>query len=300
MFEKILPLVIIFLIGLLLRKLKVLELQDSQVIGKLLTNLVLPAVVFKALYVAQIEADLIYLPVAGLSVILSLTLIIFFSLRFFKFERIRKGSLIITFSSWETGGIGFPFMLLAFGEIGVSRIVLFDLAQVIFLFTVINFLACRFGQSKFHLKDGIVTLFKTPVIWAIISSLTLRLFEFNDSLLLSFLTPLENSFLFLILILLSLKVNFQLSSFKLCLIITLAKTFCGIGLGWLAAMIFGFTGVERAAIIVGSSMPPSMLTLIFSEKNNLDTKLVANLLSISLPFSCAFLTVFLRLFLTNS
>ncbi|NEP57572.1 MAG: hypothetical protein F6K31_11185 [Symploca sp. SIO2G7] len=299
MFEKILPLIIIFLIGLLLRKLKVLELKDSQVIGKLLANLVLPAIVFKSLYTAQIEADLIYLPVAGLFVVLSLTLIIAFVLRFFKLERIRKGALLITFPSWEAGAIGYTFMLLAFGELGLSRIVLFDLAQVIFLFTVIYFIACQFGQTQFKLKDGILAFLKTPVIWAIILALVLKLFKFNDSLLLSSLAPLENSFFFLILILLSLKFNFQLSSLKLCLIVTLAKTFCGLGLGWLAAMMFGFTGLERTAIIVGSSLPPSMLTLIFSEKNNLDTKLVANLLSISLPFSCVFMTVFLRLFLTN-
>ncbi|NEP12393.1 MAG: hypothetical protein F6K14_19740 [Symploca sp. SIO2C1] len=299
MFEKILPLIIIFLTGSLLKKLKVLEPEDSQVIGKLLASLVLPAIVFKSLYTAQIEPDLIYLPAAALFVVLSLTLVVVISLRFFEFERIRKGSLIITFISWEGGAIGYPFMLLTFGELGLSRIVLFDLAQAIFLFTVVYFIACQFGQTKFQVKDGILNLFKTPIIWAIVLALILPVFEFNDSLLLNSLDILENSFFFLVVILLSLKFDVQLSSLKLCLIITLAKTFSGIGLGWLAAMMFGFTGVERTAIIVGSSLPPSMLTLIFSEKNNLDTKLVANLLSISLPFSCVFLSVFLRLFLTN-
>jgi len=299
MFEKILPLIIIFLTGYLLKKLRVLEPEDSQVIGKLLANLVLPAIVFKSLYTAEIEPDLIYLPAAALFVVLSLTLIITLSLRFLYFESIRKGALIITFVSWEGGAIGFPFMLLTFGELGLSRIVLFDLAQVIFLFTVVYFLACQFGQTKFQLKDGILNLFKVPIIWAILLAFILKLFKFNDSLLLNYLNILENSFFLLLLVLLSLKFNLQLSSLKLCLIITLTKTFCGVGLGWLAAMMFGFTGVERAAIIVGSSLPPSMLTLIFSEKNNLDTKLVANLLSISLPFSCVFLSVFLRLFLTS-
>ena len=299
MFEQILPLIIIFFAGYLLKKLKVLEPGDSQAIGKLLANLVLPAIVFKSLYTAQIEPDLIYLPVAALFVVLSLTLVVFLSLRFFNFERSRKGALIITFASWEAGAIGYPFMLLTFGELGLSRIVLFDLAQVIFLFTVVYFIACQFGNTKFRLKDGIVNLVKTPIIWAIVLGLIFKLFQFNDSLLLNSLDILENSFFLLVLVLLSLKFQLELSSLKLCLLITLAKTFCGVGLGWLAAVMFGFTGVERAAIVVGSSLPPSMLTLIFSEKNNLDTKLVANLLSIALPFSCVFLTVFLRLFLTS-
>ncbi|NET55809.1 MAG: hypothetical protein F6K47_06465 [Symploca sp. SIO2E6] len=297
MLEKILPLIIIFLTGYLLKKLKVLVPEDSQVIGKLLANLVLPAIVFKALYTAQIDQELIYLPVAGLCVVLSLIVIIIVSLRFFDFERIRKGAIVITFASWEAGSIGYPFMLLTFGDLGLSRIVLFDLAQVIFLFTVIYFIACQFGNSKFSLKEGVLNFLKVPIIWSIILAIILRFFEFNDALLLNYLDILENSFFMLLLVLLSLKFNLQLSSLKLCLLITLAKTFCGIGLGSVAAMMFGFTGVERAAIIVGSSLPPSMLTLIFSEKNNLDTKFVANLLSISLPFSCVFLGVFLQLFL---
>ena len=61
MFEKILPLVIIFVAGYLLKKLKVLRSEDTKVLGKLLANLVLPAIVFKSLYTAEIKPNLIYL-----------------------------------------------------------------------------------------------------------------------------------------------------------------------------------------------------------------------------------------------
>ncbi len=295
MLEKILPLVIIFFAGYLLRKLKVLKPEDTKVLGKLLANLVLPAIVFKSLYTAQIEPDLLYLPVAAFLVVSSLTAIAWFSLRFLKCDRIRQGALLTTFPTFEGGVIGYPFMFLTFGELGLSRIVLFDLAQVFFLFTVVYFLSCQFGQTKFEVKQGISNLFQTPIIWAILLALILKAFGFHSSLLLDSLSIIENSFFFLILILLSLEFHLDLSYFKLCLFTTLAKTFCGAGLGWLAAMIFGFVGVEKVAVIVGSSLPPSMLTLIFAEKNNLDTKFVANLLSIALPFSCVFLILFLRL-----
>ncbi len=296
MLEKILPLVIIFFAGYLLKKLKVLGQEDTKVLGKLLGNLVLPAIVFKSLYTAQIEPNLLYLPVAALLVVSSLTLIAWFSLRFLNCDRLRKGALITTFPTFEGGVIGYPFMFLTFGELGLSRIVLFDIAQVVFLFTVVYFLSCQFGQTRFEVKQGIGNLVKTPIIWAILLALILKAIGFHNSLLLNSLSIIENSFFFLILILLSLEFHLDLSYLKLCWLTTLAKTFCGAGLGWLAAMIFGLTGVERVAVIVGSSLPPSMLTLIFAEKNHLDTKFVANLLSIALPFSCLFLTVFLRFF----
>ena len=296
MLDKILPLVIIFLAGYLLKKLNVLRAEDTKVLGKLLANLVLPAIVFKSLYTAQIEPHLLYLPVAAFFVVTSLTAIAWFSLRFFNCDRIRQGALLTTFPTFEAGVIGYPFMFLAFGDLGLSRIVLFDMAQVVFLFTVVYFISCQFGQAKFEVKQGMGNIVKTPIIWAILLALILKTFGFHNSLLLDSLSIIENSFFFLILILLSLKFNLDLSYLKLCLFTTLAKTFCGAGLGWLAAMIFGFTGLERIAVIVGSSLPPSMLTLIFAEENNLDTKFVANLLSIALPFSCLFLTLLLRFF----
>ena len=298
MLEKILPLIIVFVAGYLLKKLKVLRSEDTKVLGKLLANLVLPAIVFKSLYTAQIEPSLLYLPVAAFFVVSSLTSIAWFSLRFFNCDRIRQGALLTTFPTFEGGVIGYPFMFLTFGELGLSRIVLFDMAQVIFLFTVVYFLSCQFGRTRFDVKQGIGNLVKTPIIWAILLALILKTIGFNNSLFLDSLSVIENSFFFLILILLSLEFHLDLSYLKLCLLTTLAKTFCGAGLGWLAAVIFGFTGLERVAVIVGSSLPPSMLTLIFAEENNLDTKFVANLLSIALPFSCLFLTLFLRLFPT--
>ena len=294
MLEKILPLVIIFFAGYLLKKLKVLGSGDTKVLGKLLANLVLPAIVFKSLYTAQLEPNLLYLPLAAFLVVSSLTLIAWLSLRFFNCDRIRQGALLITYPTFEGGAIGYPFMFLTFGELGLSRIVLFDLAQVVFLFTVVYFISCQFGQAKFEIKQGVGNLLKTPIIWAIVLAIVFKTMGFQSSLLLDSLSIMENSFFFLVLILLSLEFHLDLSYFKLCLFTTLAKTFCGAGLGWIAAIIFGFTGVEKIAVIVGSSLPPSMLTLIFAEKNNLDTKFVANLLSIALPFSCLFLTFLLQ------
>jgi predicted permease len=74
----------------------------------------------------------------------------------------------------------------------------------------------------------------------------------------------------------------------------LLKTSIGLLLGWLAAAIFGLDGVERIAVIVASSLPPSMLTLVFAEENKLDTNYVANLLSTALPVALLFFPVLLN------
>jgi malate permease and related proteins len=37
---------------------------------------------------------------------------------------------------------------------------------------------------------------------------------------------------------------------------------------------FGLTGLERAAVLVGATLPPSLLTLLFAQHNKLDSSVV--------------------------
>ena len=44
-------------------------------------------------------------------------------------------------------------------------------------------------------------------------------------------------------------------------------------------------------MILEKTLPPSIMTLVFSQENNLDENYITNLLSISLPFSLVFLAL---------
>jgi predicted permease len=76
MLAQVLPMVLLVLLGYGLRQARCTTLTtDGKTIGKLLTTLALPAVIFKALATASINPDLIYLPLSAFLVVLSLTLI---------------------------------------------------------------------------------------------------------------------------------------------------------------------------------------------------------------------------------
>lgn len=96
----------------------------------------------------------------------------------------------------------------------------------------------------------------------------------------------------LVMLMLGLEFQPKISSFKLPCITILLKTFFGLALGWLVVRIFGLGGLERIAVLVGASLPPSIMTLIFSEENDLDTEYNANLISLALPFALIFFLVF--------
>ena len=92
-------------------------------------------------------------------------------------------------------------------------------------------------------------------------------------------------------LMLALSLEPSFSFIKLPFTEILLKTTAGLFIGLALTNFFSFSGVERAAVIVGASLPPSFITLIFSQENNLDNKYVANLLSISIPFALIFLSL---------
>jgi len=62
----------------------------------------------------------------------------------------------------------------------------------------------------------------------------------------------------------------------------------------LAVKLLGLTGIERTAVLIGASLPPSILTFIFVEENELDTDYTSNMLSLSLLFELIFIVFLLN------
>lgn len=289
--EKTLPLIIIFLIGYFLKKRGVLKKEDSKTFGKLLINLIVPVIIIDSFSSIQLESELLYLPVVGFLTVSILTILGFLFAYILKLKDKRRGAFIVTFPTLEGGTIGYAFMLSVFGELGLSRIVLFDSANALFLFTVVYFMSCYFGNGKANIKSAFSKIVKTPLIWAIFIGLFLNIVGFQNVIVNNIFDSIGSSVLFLIMLMLALDFEPRLFSTKLPSIEILLKTTAGLFIGIILSHIFGFDGVERAAIIIGASLPPSIMTLVFSQENNLDENYVTNLLSISLPFSLVFLAL---------
>ncbi|MBE9138786.1 AEC family transporter [Nodosilinea sp. LEGE 07088] len=283
MLIQIVSMALVCCIGYGFRRVGLLGPGEAKTIGLLLTHLALPAVVLKALATATITADLIYLPIAALLVVIPLTLIAVIAARWLKWPRPKAGALVTTFPTCEGGAVGYPLMLLAFGEVGLSRIVLFDLAQGIYLLTVVYCLSAWYGNAGITVRAIAHKLLQTPFFWAIVLGLIVNRLGLVNDLLLGLLDIAGGSFLLLVLLLLGMEFQVQRRSVGRYGLIALAKIGCGLGLGWLATLIFGLTGVERAAVLVGASLPPSMLTLLFTQENNLDSGFAIGLISVAVP-----------------
>jgi malate permease and related proteins len=290
MLIQLLPMILMGCIGFGLRQSGILNSSDAKTIGKLLTTLALPAVILRALATATITPDLIYLPLSALVVVLGLTAIAFLGVHWLKWEKPKAGALITTFPTFEGGAVGYPVMLLTFGDVGLSRIVLFDLAHAIYLLTVVYCLSAWFGHVGVTSRTVALKLAQTPFFWAIVLGLTMNAFGWTNDLLLSVLNISGESFLLLVLLLLGMEFQVQLSSVGRYILLALAKIGCGLSLGWVATQLFGLQGVEQATVLAGAALPPSMLTLLFAQENHLDTRFVISFISAAVPLYLAIVT----------
>ncbi|MEA5448690.1 AEC family transporter [Leptolyngbya sp. CCNP1308] len=287
MFIQLLPLILVGCLGYGLKRAGVLGPGDAKAIGTLLTHLALPAVILKALATASITSELVYLPLSALIVVLGLTLIGLVAIRGLGWERAKAGALMTTFPTFEGGAVGYPLMLLAYGEVGLSRIVLFDLAQAVYLLTVVYSLSAWFGQAGVTARAVALKLGQTPFFWAIVLGLLMNSLEITHPALLSLLDIVGGSFLLLVLLLVGMEFEVQMAGLGEYGLVALAKISCGLGLGWLAAIAFGLEGVERAAVLLGAALPPSLLTLFFTQENALDSRFASGLISVAIPLYLA-------------
>jgi predicted permease len=293
MVSQLLAMILMGCLGFGLRRAKVLGPSDAQTMGTLITHLALPAVILRALATATLTPELIYLPLSALIVVLGLTAIAFIGIAWFRWERPKAGALVTTFASFEGGALGYPVMLLAFGDVGLSRIVLFDLAQAIYLLTVVYGLAAWFGQAGITGRRIVLTLAQTPFFWAIILGLVINALGWQNEVLFGLLNIAADSFLLLVVLLLGMRFQVQIASVGLYVGLALAKLICGLALGWVAIQAFGLEGVEQAAVLAGAALPPSMLALLLAQDNNLDMGFVTGFISVAVPLYLLIMPPFL-------
>ena len=148
MFEKTFPLLAIFLLGFGLKKLKVIRKEDGRMLSTLLMTIVVPATIINSISTVVIEPQFVLLPLAGITVELTLLGIGFLLAPLLRLGEGAKGAFLISFPTMECGSIGYVVMSVVFGAGGLTSIVLFDLGNALCIFLLIPILASFLGQRK--------------------------------------------------------------------------------------------------------------------------------------------------------
>ena len=193
----------------------------------------------------------------------------------------------------NTGNMGLPLCLFAYGSQGLGIAATISSLVILFHFTLGVFLASK--------KLDLNLLFKSPPFYAIIISVLFLYYEIEVPVFLINTTMmLTYAAIFLILMSLGIALTrFKVFSFKSALISSIARVIIGPIIGFAIINIFNLSGFAAGVLLIQCSMPSAVLTYLvgslYSSKKVVDSIASMIVVSTVMSFITVPITVFIAL-----
>ena len=277
----ILPVILVFLLGYLLKTLGVLTKKDGDSLLTVFFNVSLPALIFLSVAQMKFSFALLWLPVIAVLVIVITFLVCYCCGRWLNLGRPSFGTFMVGSLIMNTSFI-IPFLVATRGEESLAQASLFDFGNTALVFTFIYFLACRYGGNSHGPTVMIRKLAFCPPLLALIFALVLNLNSVA-------LPPVASQFFKIIgymtipLAMLALGIYYSPKPFitKLVFLAVCLRMGVGFLLGLMFSHLFGLKGISREVVLIISSAPSGISTLVFSSMEALDNELAASIVSYS-------------------
>jgi len=175
----------------------------------------------------------------------------------------------------NTGNMGLPLCLFAFGEQGLALAIGYFSVNAVFLFTL--------GMQLAAGKASLTELVRTPLIWAVVISIGLLATDTGLPLWIANTVHLLGG-LTIPLMLLALGVSLaklKVHSISRSLGFATARLVMGFAVGWGVALLLGLDGVARGVVVVESALPVAVFNYLFAVRYNNRPEEVAGVVVLS-------------------
>lgn len=279
---KIVPTLLIFGLGYFLKRLGLFKKEDGDALLKLVFNVGAPALILQSFLSTRLTYDLIWFPaIAGLLLIVS-----FISANFLKKQarlpNLSEGIFFIS-SMIINSGFTLPFIIALFGNEGVARVSLFDLANGTLVYTWVYAIACSYNPDKLSHKTIIKKLLVSPPVWATIIGLVLSTWQIAvPGLVTSLIKTLGPMVAPLIMFSLGLYFEPKVSHPLPTSLIVFSRIGLGIVFGFTLSWILKLSGIDRKVLILLAASPIGFNTITFASLEKLDKEFAASVVSVGL------------------
>jgi malate permease and related proteins len=272
-FFQLLPIFLLIGGGYLLTRIYTLSLDT---LVKVITDFLMPLLIFHALYTSDIEPELI-LDLAGATTLV-VVLMLIAAYIYARLVSMDPRVFIPAIIFMNSGFLGIPLMKLWGGQEAMNLIVIYDQIQTIYVF-VLGILILTGGISLRGLRE----IVRSPILWAIGAGF---LFRFTGIVLPE---PLLTAFDFggtAAPPLAALTLGVSLAETKLSLNIHLVsglllRTVGGFLCGLLAAALFGLTGLSRTVVLVTSMLPSAVFTSVLPLRYGVEADFAGTMVVVS-------------------
>lgn len=257
-------------------------------ITRLTMTLSVPALIFVALMRTEIDpAALTALSLAALVGYVALAVVFWVIL---KIAGLEMRSFLAPLIFGNTGNLGLPLALFAFGEVG------FDYAVVVF--AVMAILSFTAGIWLVSGGASLLKIAKEPLVWGtVLGAVFLANGWQTPDVVTNTLELIGQVAIPLMLITLGVAVaRLQPAGLPRAVVLSIAKAAITVAVGWVVALAFELEPTAFAVLVVQLATPVAVTSYLLAEKYGADSDAVAGLVVVSTLTSVAALPLTLALF----
>ncbi len=281
-------------LGYLIKRVGLVSRDEGRVLSRVVLYVTLPATNLLAISSAELTWELLVLPVIFLLAGVIASQVGRLGGRVLDLSRQDMGTFVVSFCG-VMGSLAYPFAEAAFGEEGVRTVAVSDLGNAIAIFAVAYYLSFRYADSEHfdvrHVLKKVATFFPLHAfLWAVALNLGgVELGGLTGNLVGSLAAM--NSPLMLLGLGVYLEIDVSLRESRILLTQLLSKYAVGAAVAAFTLLVLPFNGPTRAMVFLLPLMPTSLSTLLYSVEQDLNPRLAAMLISLTMIVSLVITTV---------
>jgi predicted permease len=165
-FSATLPVIMLVFVGIILQRVKLISRQTIDDLQRLVVNITLPLLLFKAFATMHFEARYFLLVTIIFS---ACTIVLFVSAKMIFIPGLKNPYASFLMAGFEAGMLGYAMFSAIYGGDNISYFAVIDLGQVLFVFFILITRLEIFQGRDFGLRRTLKNFFKTPVILGILA-----------------------------------------------------------------------------------------------------------------------------------
>lgn len=286
--SKILPILFIFFLGVLLKRIRLFKKEDGDRFLSLVFNVSLPALILLSVTQIKLSFDFIFLPICPVLIIFGTYVFALLASKFFHFDK-KSYAVFLIGSTIINTGFTLPFFIAAYGNEGLARASMFDLGNGLLVLTFIYYIAVKYSDNQSSTKTLIKKFLFLPPLWAFIPGFFLNLLHVKLPVTaFNFLETIGNLTIPLTMLALGIYFRPKVVNLKALISVISIRMLFGLLIGFLLVYAFHLDHLNRMIVLINAASPVGYNTMIYSSLENLDTELAASLVSFSIFFGLFF------------
>jgi predicted permease len=289
--QVILPVFLIFALGYVGQKRLRLDVRSLSTASMYLMS---PLLVFRTLYTANIDRQYIYVTVYSLALCLILIGCVKITARIRGYTKSEESGLILATAFMNSGNLGVPVILFAFGQAGLHYAIVIMVVQTILMSTLGIYYAAKGSAAG---EQAIASVVKMPIIHAAVLGLLWNVWGWEvPRCLLQVIDFVADAAIPTIMLALGMqlaeiplnRLDWEKVSFSL-----LSRLILSPVIAWCIAIWLPVDPLLKQVMVVAAAMPSAANTTMYSLQFGSEPKLVSGITLLSTVISAVSLTVVL-------